>query len=62
MEFCSRKKPIHNWWKEMGGWIKRNYIFLHGKSCGVAIGYIGSNKVDILDKKMIKRAYFNIRC
>ena len=40
----------------MGGWIKRTYFFSHGKtnSCGVAIGYIGSNKVDVLDKKIDK--------
>ena len=33
----------------MGGWI----FFSHGKtnSCGVAIGYIGNNKVDVLEKK-----------
>ena len=31
-------------------------FFSHGKtnSCGVAIGYIGSNKVDVLDKKIDK--------
>ena len=40
----------------MGRWIKRTYIFSHGKtnSCVVAIGYIGNNKVDFLDKKMHK--------
>ena len=33
----------------MGGWI----FFSHGEtnSCGVAIGYIGNNKVDVLEKK-----------
>ena len=33
----------------MSGWI----FFSHGKtnSCGVAIGYIGNKKVDVLDKK-----------
>ena len=32
------------------GWMN---IFSHGKtnSCGVAIGYIGNNKVDVLEKK-----------
>ena len=32
------------------------YFFSHSKtnSCGVASGYIGSNKVDVLDKKMDK--------
>ena len=37
----------------MGEWIKRIYIFFTCKnnSCGVAIGYIGNNKVDVLDKK-----------
>ena len=36
--------------------LKGPIFFSHGKtnSCGVAIGYIGSNKVDILDKKIDK--------
>ena len=40
----------------MDGWIKRTYIFSNGKSnsCGVAIGYIANNKVDVLDKKLHK--------
>ena len=40
----------------MGKWIKRTYIFSHGKanSCGVAIGYAGNNKVDELDKNTDK--------
>ena len=40
-------------------------FFSHGKtnSCGVTIGYIESNKVDVLKKKMDKNeTYFNIRC
>ena len=38
----------------MGGWIKRTYNFSRGKtnSCGVATGYIGNNKVNVLDKKI----------
>ena len=34
--------------KKWAGWIKRTYIFSHGKtnSCG----YIGNNKLDVLDK------------
>ena len=45
-----------SWWKEVGGWIKRTYIFSHGKtnSCGVAIGYIRNEKVEVLDKKIDK--------
>ena len=37
----------------MDRWIKRTYIFSDGKtnSCGVAIGHIGSNKVNIWKKK-----------
>ena len=33
--------------------LKGPIFFSHGKtnSCGVAIGYIGNNKVDVLDKK-----------
>ena len=33
--------------------LKGPIFFSHDKtnSCGVAIGYIGSNKVDVLDKK-----------
>ena len=33
--------------------LKGPIFFSHGKtnSCGVAIGYIGSNKVDVLDTK-----------
>ena len=33
--------------------LKGRIFFSHGKtnSCGVAIGYIGNNKVDVLDKK-----------
>ena len=40
-------------WKKWGEWIKRTYIFSLGKtnSCGVAIGYVGNNKVAVLDKK-----------
>ena len=36
--------------------LKRHIIFSHGKtnSCRVAIGYIGNNDVDVLDKKMDK--------
>ena len=36
----------------MGGWIRRTYFSSYGKrnSFWVAIGYIGSNKVDVLDK------------
>ena len=36
--------------------LERPIFFSHGKtnSCGVAIGYIGSNKVDVLDKKIDK--------
>ena len=39
--------------KKWGEWIKRTYIFSLGKtnSCGVAIGYVGNNKVAVLDKK-----------
>ena len=33
--------------------LKGSIFFLNGKtnSCGVAIGYIGCNKVEVLDKK-----------
>ena len=36
--------------------LKGPIFFSHGKtnSCGVAFGYIGCNKVDILDKKVDK--------
>ena len=36
--------------------LKGPIFFSHGKtnSCGVAIGYIGNNKVDVLDKKIDK--------
>ena len=36
----------------MGGWIRRTYFSSYGKrnSFWVGIGYIGSNKVDVLDK------------
>ena len=39
-------------------------FFSHGKtsSCGVAIEYVGSNKVNVLDKKINKMDIFNIRC
>ena len=38
-------------------WIKRTYIFSHGKtnSSGVAIGYVGNNKVVVLDKKKMMK-------
>ena len=41
-----------NWVDELKGPI----FFSHGKtnSCEVATGYIGSNKVDVLDKKIDK--------
>ena len=40
----------------MGGWIPIFFFFSNGKtnSCGVAIGYIGNNKVNVLDKKIDK--------
>ena len=38
------------------------YFFSHCKTkpCGVAIGYIGSNNVDVLDKKIDKNERFLI--
>ena len=42
--------------------LKGPIFFSHGKtdSCGVAIGYIGNNKVDVLDKKkLIKMNVFS---
>ena len=42
--------------KRNGRWIKKTYIFSHGKTnfFRVATGYIGSKKVDILDNKIDK--------
>ena len=39
--------------KKWADQLKKSIFFSHGKtnSCGVAIGYVGSNKVDVLDKK-----------
>ena len=55
MDFCFWKKPIH---PQVMKRMKRNELvrpifFSHGKtnSCGVAIGYIGNQKVNILNKK-----------
>ena len=56
MNFCFYKKAIHL------SLLKKNELkgsihFSHGKtnSCGVAIEYIGSNKVDVLDKKKLMK-------
>ena len=51
MDFCFFKKPIHP--QLMKRNERMNIFFSHGKtnSCGVAIGYIGNDKVDVLDKK-----------
>ena len=41
--------------------VKGPFFFSHGKtnSCGVAVGYIGNNKVNVLDKKnLIKMDVF----
>ena len=42
--------------KNWGDELKQPMIFLHGKTsyCAVAIGCIGNNKINILDKKVIK--------
>ena len=57
--YFARNPFIFSWWKEMDRWIKRTNIFSDGKtnSCGVAIGHIGSNKVNIW-KKMMKMDVF----
>ena len=43
-------------------WVNdlKGHFFSHDKtnSCGVAIGYIGFNKVDILNKKLAKMDVF----
>ena len=57
MDFCFYKKPIHlQLMKRNGQMNQKDLFFSYGKtkSCGVAIGYIGSNKVDVLDKKINK--------
>ena len=50
---------IHSFLGDEKKWtdkLKQPIFFSHGKtnSCRVAIGYIGNNNVDVLDKKMDK--------
>ena len=55
MDFCFYKKSIHPLAdkKKLADELKGPIFYSHGKtnSCEVAVGYIGSNKVDVLDKK-----------
>ena len=59
MDFCFCKKPIHLQLMKRKGSI----FFSDGKtnSCGIAIGYIGSNKVKVLDIKIDKNGRIDVK-